>query len=221
MYFIFLQKIINTLKIAFDFIFCNNDLRLESLERIEFSSWQRISNPQILKSGVIHIWDYNHKHIRDALYYIKNKQNVKLLEALTKVTCDYVLEELAEACLIDNSKDVLLLNVPSNNKSIKIRGYNPSEEIAKQISDHTGIPHLKNILMKTKDTVPQKTLKRSARLRNVHRSMLVNPKNQKFVLNKYLIVVDDIVTTGATLAECKRALIRSGARKVICIALAH
>jgi ComF family protein len=134
---------------------------------------------------------------------------------------DLILEELAERDTWDNFKNIKLVNVPSDTQNFRKRGYNPSEEIVKKVSDQTGIPYLKRALIKIKHTEPQKKLNRESRLRNMHKSIQANNKLQREIQNQNFVIIDDIVTTGATLSECKRALIKGGAKKILCIALAH
>ena len=73
--------------------------------------------------------------------------------------------------------------------------------------------------MKNRETKRQTTLKRSERLSNVKNSFgVLDAKN---ISGKNIIIIDDVVTTGATLREAKKVLIHAGARKVLCVAIAH
>jgi predicted amidophosphoribosyltransferase len=76
-----------------------------------------------------------------------------------------------------------------------------------------------NLLARVKNTRTQQGLERSERLKNVKDSMLVKYPEQ--VKGRTCIIVDDVVTTGATFAEAKRALKKAGASEVRCVALAQ
>jgi competence protein ComFC len=76
------------------------------------------------------------------------------------------------------------------------------------------------VLMKTKETRSQVCVKnRAERLRNIRGSFCV--RNAEKIKGKNILIVDDVTTTGATLAEAKKVLRKSGAKSVMCITLAH
>jgi predicted amidophosphoribosyltransferase len=75
------------------------------------------------------------------------------------------------------------------------------------------------VLVRTRATVPQQGLPKFIRLKNVKNSMRV--AKPELVVGRVCVVVDDVTTTGATLAECKRALRAAGARAVHTISLAR
>ena len=76
------------------------------------------------------------------------------------------------------------------------------------------------VLKKIRETVPQTSLqKKKDRLKNPAGSLEVARPEK--VAGKTVFVIDDVTTTGATLLEAKRALLQTGAKKVICFALAH
>jgi competence protein ComFC len=83
------------------------------------------------------------------------------------------------------------------------------------------IPFLRNTLIKTRSTVPQKTLRRYERLRNIKNSMGINKRDIEKIKDKCVIVIDDIMTTGATIKEAKRVLQKHGAKKIMSVVLAH
>lgn len=74
-------------------------------------------------------------------------------------------------------------------------------------------------LVRMRATPTQQGLPKHVRLRNVAGSM--EATNPKIIKGRVCVVVDDVSTTGATLAEAKRALIEAGARSVVCITLAR
>ncbi len=90
------------------------------------------------------------------------------------------------------------------------RGFNQSEEIAKEISKHTGIPVFRGAV-RIKNTKSQTKLSRKERSLNIKGAFKV--KGDK-IKGKKLAVVDDVITTGATTLELARVLYESGAEKV-------
>ena len=82
----------------------------------------------------------------------------------------------------------------------------------------------KNILIKIKDTEHQARIKnRNERIKNMTGTFAIKDleKNKKLIMKKNIILIDDILTTGATLSEARKVLRQAGARKVIAFTVAH
>jgi len=92
------------------------------------------------------------------------------------------------------------------------RGYNQSEYIALGISDATGVPVLRNGLVRTRNTPSQTSLSPEARMANVAGVFEVD--RVESVRGAAVALVDDIFTTGATLNSCARVLLRAGTESV-------
>lgn len=105
--------------------------------------------------------------------------------------------------------------VPMTKSKEKLRGYNQAELIAKEVAKITGIP-LKECIVKIKDNEIQHTLKYNERQLNVK-----NAYQFKDDINgQKIIIVDDIITTGATISECTKTLLKGGAKEVVGICCA-
>ena len=80
-----------------------------------------------------------------------------------------------------------------------------------------------NVLIRERATPPQQGLQKHQRLTNVKNSMRVvdSEEARKRIAGRVCVVVDDVSTTGASLAEARRALLAAGAHSVECAALAH
>ncbi len=103
--------------------------------------------------------------------------------------------------------------VPSKFKSTFVRGYDHVKLLAKLMSKHTGIqfqPLLKLVGKKK----PQHTLNATERLKNLRGKFAPNPKCRYNFKDKNVLLIDDIMTTGATINECSRVLKRNGAKNV-------
>lgn len=91
-------------------------------------------------------------------------------------------------------------------KQIK-RGYNQSHYIANGISDVTGIPMITNAVKKNRNTVSQTNFGKDERYRNVEGIFsLIHPE---LVRNKHILLVDDVLTTGATLCSLADAIMQA------------
>lgn len=111
-----------------------------------------------------------------------------------------------------NGTNFILLPIPLNEKRRRWRGFNQAEEIAKELAKFLKLPVLENVLGKIKSTLPQVELTVEARKENVKNSFLV--KNNEAILNKKILLVDDVYTTGSTMEEAARVLKGAGAKEV-------
>ena len=100
----------------------------------------------------------------------------------------------------------LIVPVPLHAKKLKSRGYNQSDMIAEGISKVTGIPWSGTILKRIKNTETQTGKGRNERRENVKGVFALN----EAISTKCIIIVDDVLTTGATLEECLEVLKAAG-----------
>ena len=104
----------------------------------------------------------------------------------------------------------MILPVPLHKKKQKKRGYNQSDYFAKGISDSTGIKWSPEIIKRTRNNPSQTNKSRIERIQNVQDIFQI--KRTESILSKKILVVDDVITTGATLFACSEILERSGAQ---------
>ena len=119
------------------------------------------------------------------------------------------------------SKRAVIIPVPLHSSRLKKRGYNQAELLAKELSLKTGLLCSANVLLRHKPTKPQFELKKEQRRDNIRGAFTVFKKNKKDIGGKWIILVDDITTTGSTLRECAKVLKKSGAEKVMGVTFAH
>lgn len=118
------------------------------------------------------------------------------------------------------TNDWLIVPVPLHRKRVKERGYNQSALLAKILSGKFNIPFNLNILYKIKATPTQVSIKnRRDRLENLIGSFNIVGNNA--IDGKNIILVDDVTTTGATMAEASKTLKTAGAKKVVALTIAR
>ena len=110
-----------------------------------------------------------------------------------------------------------LLPVPLHKRKLRERGYNQSELIARGIADVAGIPVSADYVKRSKFTETQTTLSLEERRTNMERAFTCNSPEVK---GKTLILVDDVITTGATIVSCASVLKERGAARVIAVSVA-
>lgn len=110
-----------------------------------------------------------------------------------------------------------IVPVPLSLKGIRERGFNQSLLLARVVSKHIRIPLLMDILVKKRDTPPQIGLSKKERLSNLRNAF----EAKGDIIDRRLLLIDDVMTTGATATECSKMLIKAGAKEVNVLALAR
>jgi len=112
----------------------------------------------------------------------------------------------------------LLLPMPLSRQRLQQRGYNQALELAHQLAPGKTSPDL---LLRLRDTPPQSALPRAERLRNVKAAFAVEPLRQTEVRGKRVVLLDDVMTSGASLFAAAQALRDAGAAHITGLVLAR
>jgi len=186
------------------------------------------SPPALRESAnwIFPLFDYRHPPIKKSLWFLKYKNKKRLADIFAEVMHGKIIEELSELSVMKNFRDPVLIPIPLSSKRYRERGYNQAELICKkliEIEEKNAFNNFKlekNVLIKIKETEHQVNIKdRRDRLKNLSDSFSV--KNPEIIKNKNIILIDDVLTTGATLTEAKKILKSFGAKKVIAFTVAH
>lgn len=113
------------------------------------------------------------------------------------------------------AEQTVITHLPRTKRALRRAGFDQAAELARALSRQTGISYVAH-LKKVRDTRPQKTLSAVERRRNLQGSFAVTGD----VKGKCVILVDDVVTTGAGMGVCATLLRQHGADKVIGAAIA-
>jgi len=110
-----------------------------------------------------------------------------------------------------DSNNILVVPVPLHRLREKTRGYNQSRFLAQVVSKALGCPILEG-LERIRNTHPQAELSRKDRLKNVENAFILKEKLD--LLNKKVILIDDVCSTGATLNACAAPLRTAGVKEI-------
>ena len=114
-----------------------------------------------------------------------------------------------------------LVPVPLHWRRLWQRRFNQSAALAGEISGASGVPVVHQVLRRVKATAQQVGLSRTQRAENVQGAFRVPKEARGAVKGRRFILVDDVLTSGATLDACARALLRAGARQVDALVFAR
>jgi ComF family protein len=148
--------------------------------------------------------------LRDAIHSLKYERIRRMAEPLGEL--------LVERTQGDPLQADAVVPVPLHARRMNERGFNQSELLAAPLARHYGLPLLGHALNRQRDTAHQVGLDARARLDNVREAFVWTHKTPP---PARVVLVDDVLTTGATLIACAQALRRAGAHEVRALVLAR
>lgn len=211
-------------RVCTDFLF-PQEKRAIALEELSASEIvDSMPAPEFIKDEhTIALFSYSHPLMRELIWELKYNGNKIVADKLGEILADTITNELAEREVFDNFKRPILIPVPISDKRRLERGWNQSELLAQAIKKRDTEEKLKYMprqLVKVRHTESQtKTSNKEERQSNLKNSMKVLSPHS--VQGRSVILIDDVITTGSTFKEARRALKEVGVRHVLCIAVAH
>lgn len=187
------------------------------------SCLEKIDKPnREISKNIWSVFDYRDPLIRKAIWELKYYHRYQLAYQLGVLLYNYSLEKLSFLAK-ETSDPVIVIPIPMSRRKQWKRGYNQAFHIARgfceKINPNT-VSLEKNILIKKIKTPPQAKIKNKySRIKNVQGSFKV--KNKDKIKGKTILIIDDVVTTGATVKEAGRVLKKAGAKKIYAFTLAH
>jgi competence protein ComFC len=195
--------------------------RLEKMSSGDLvNATRRLERGRELPESII-LFEYKDPLIRTAIAEIKFRGNKKIARLIGEVLRDALLAELIELKTFENFSAPLLVSVPLTRRSLRARGWDQCHLMLGPLIDDAERLDIEirfDALKKIRETGDQVGKNKKERLENLTGSL----EALKSIIHKRnVIVFDDVVTTGATWIEAKRALCKADARKVILFAVAH
>lgn len=176
-----------------------------------------ITHPKCLTASkpaqLISVFDYHNENISQAIITGKYRFVSQIYKQLGGFCAMILKREYPCFPSVD-----FIVPIPLFRKRERWRGFNQAEIFADSLSESWGV-EMAFLLKRVKNTATQKDLDLEKRQRNMRQAFAV--LDQHRILGKTILLVDDVVTTGATLLEAAKALKRAGAREVFCATIAQ
>ena len=147
------------------------------------------------------------------LYLIKHKKNARYISFLAQLMSKNATEELQ----VLGVENVIVTNLARRRKSKVKYGFDQSELLARKVAEILNFEYV-SLFESSMFSKEQKGLDRNQRLKNAKKNTRM--KRGACVSGKYVVLVDDIVTTGASMSAATRLLMKAGALGVICLSIA-
>lgn len=119
------------------------------------------------------------------------------------------------------TQDMLVAPVPLHRLRLIRRRYNQSALLSGALAQAAGLSHLPDLLQRIRATPSQEGLHRDDRFANIAGAVRVNPRRAAALIGRDVLLVDDVMTSGATLAACADTCLGGGARSVFAVVLAR
>jgi predicted amidophosphoribosyltransferase len=166
------------------------------------------------------LFPYRDPRIRALVRAVKYHGETRALAPAASIMGEYILETLSEKRLLSGWEIPLLVPMPAAPRRLRQRGYNQAERIARAALPAIGsAAEFSPRALAREDRESQVSMERSRRSENIRNAFYV--PDVSLVSGKSVVLVDDVVESGSTFSDARRALRRAGAQGVIGIALAH
>ncbi len=115
----------------------------------------------------------------------------------------------------------LVVPVPLHRLRLLRRRFNQAALLGREVARMCDMPFCPDALMRRRRTIPQEGMGRVERFANQNGAFALHPRRRDLVRGKGILLVDDVLTSGATLRGCAQALLAGGAVQVNCVVLAR
>ena len=199
-----------------------DELVLRSVSDDEFLALMAPRLVPETRPGTVALLPFHNASVRATIHEAKYHGSGRAFRLLGSVLADYLrdADDIRETRfnLVTRLNLVALVPIPLGKERLKERGFNQAEEVAKRAVQESGIKIEIDLLIRTRETISQISLAREKREENMHGAFgTTRHADPSYIY----IVIDDVLTTGATLQSAINALREAGAEHVIPIALAH
>ena len=153
------------------------------------------------------------------LYNLKRRTNARTEEFVARELYALVCQELDTLGIENVNDEVAIVNLPRGRRAVIEKGFDQSARICQALSRISSIPYLPAVKRRFGGK-EQKKLNATERKKNMRSLMRPDMRYAEQIKGRYVILLDDVVTTGASMSSCLPILRKMGVRGVICCAVA-
>ncbi len=179
------------------------------LDEIEKSFWGKVE----IERATSFMYYHKNSPYNNLIHRLKYKNRPDTGDRLAFLAA----KEIAESGFFDDIDAIVPL--PLSKRKMRQRGYNQCDYIAKGLSRATGIPVIKNAVKRLKSNETQTHKSRDERWQNVEGIFALS--DATLLEGKHILLIDDILTTGATLASCAKSIQEGCQCKISIFTLAY
>ncbi len=191
---------------------CFNQFEIAGGDRIEKEFVRKFANDKLVGDFHSAFVFHEDSSIQKAIHELKYNNNFSIGSVLGFKTADLLENKLKEWKLD------IVLPIPLHHLRKATRGYNQAELIAKAIGKRAKIKFYKGLLKRNRFTETQTKLDLVERKQNMSGAFSVRKTN--LIKGKNILLIDDVITTGATISECAKMLLESGANQIYAASVA-
>ena len=183
----------------------------------------RAANDTVTRNlGILSLFRYRDPLIREMIRLLKYRGDTDIAAVFAEALYEPLLAALADTTLFLKNEPVVIVPMPLHPARERERGYNQSVLIARRLAALGGgrvFAVAEHAVIRTRSTESQTRLPRAERAANVRGSFAVAEPER--LRGQVIILLDDVITTGATMQELKHAVERVGARYILPVCVAH
>ena len=150
--------------------------------------------------------------LKNAIIHLKSVNDKRLVEFFVKYMLDIIAKKYK------NVQFDAIIPVPMHKSKRRLRGFNQSELLCFELSKQLNVPVLDKALVQKENTQSQHTLNFKQRRQNVKNVYKANPIPIEI---QRVLLVDDVITSSATINECAKVLRIEGVSKIYCVSIAR
>lgn len=183
-----------------------------------------ITKPLALSHTSATLLDYRNPLVKKAIWALKYSKRRSLGKYFGTALYREFFKQLAYG-IKKTKEEIIIIPIPASSKALSVRGYNHAGVIAKTIvkegkNDGLNLILHEDMLFKKRESDSQAhTRRKSDRQKNVNNAFAV--RHGELLAGKTVILIDDVITTGATIEEAKRVLNPHKPKRILAVAVAH
>ena len=194
---------------------CRNDFPKTHFINYKDNQAEKIFYGRIkIEAAAAYYW-YNKRNItQELIFQLKYRKH----QEIGVLLANWMAYDIKKSSRFENIDTII--PVPLHPKKLQKRGYNQLTVFGETLAEELNADYIENILIKTKNTKTQTKAGRNKRWENVKNAYALNTETTEKIHNKHVLLIDDVLTTGATLEVCASLLLQIDNVKVSVLTIA-